>query len=201
MPAPRDSGQATEAARQASRVLEPAPARDEQIWTALVLGLFGVLAFVSRIPWVFAGGLALVFLGALARSRLGYYLTPEGMFIRTLAGSRTVPWDDLQRVEYVELGGGLRLLAAYFPGYAVGLFYLAGLGRQHLLASSDRGQGIRVHPRRGGPFIITPRDPIDALAAFEQRGVPVEAPKWILREVRRRARSGAHPRKAGPTSE
>lgn len=196
MPGSHDSGTAAPPARRAIETLEPAPARDEQVWTALVLGLFGLLAFVTRIPWIFAGGVALVFAGTLARTRLGYFLTPEGVFVRTLAGNRTVPWDELERVEYVDLAGGLRLFATYFPGYAVGLFYLSGLGRQRLLASTDRGEAVRLHLRGGRTLVITPRDAIAALAAFEARGVPVEAPRWVMREVRRRARPVPdHPRR------
>lgn len=169
--------------------LEPAPARDETLWSALVLVVFGLLAWVSRLPWVFAGGPLLIFIGTLARTRLGYGLSPSGLVVRTLAGSRVIPRERLHRVEYVELGGGLRLLATYFPGYAVGLFYLSGLGRQRLIASTDRGEAIRVHLVTGSSFIITPRDPLDALAAFDGLGIPVEGPRWVVREVRRRRRN------------
>lgn len=172
-------------------VLEPAPARDETLWSALVLVVFGLLAWLSRLPWVFAGGPLLIFIGTLARTRLGYYLTPSGLVVRTLAGSRVIPRERLRRVEYLELGGGLRLVASYFPGYAVGLFYLSGLGRQRLIASTDRGEAIRVHLESGGSFIITPRDPLGALAAFDRLGIPVEGPRWVLREVRRRRNHGS----------
>ena len=178
--------------------LEPAPPRDETLWTALILILFGLVALAARLPWLFAGGPVLIFLAYLARARLGYFLVRDQLVIRTLAGLRRVPLEEVRRAEYLELGGGLRLLAVYVPGYAVGWFYLSGLGRQQLLGSTDRGEAVRLHLQGGGSLIITPRDAVGALAALQQRGVALDAPRWILREVRRRRATGPGPERSEP---
>ncbi|QBS38213.1 hypothetical protein E1B22_11180 [Thermaerobacter sp. FW80] len=168
--------------------LAPTPPRDETLWTGLVLLLFGLAAWATGVPWLFAPAPLLVFLAYLARARLIYLLGPEHMVIQTLAGRRTVPYGTIRRAEYLELGGGLRLLATFAPGYAVGWFYLSGIGRQQVLGSTDRGPAVRLHLIRG-TVIITPQDPVAALSLLDERGIPVEAPRWVLREIRRRRRS------------
>lgn len=171
------------------RALAPTPARDEGLWTALILLLFGLAAWGTRIPWIFACGPALVFLGYLARARLAYLAGPDLLVVQTLLGRRLIPYAAIQRAEYLELGGGLRLLATFAPGYAVGWFYLSGLGRQLLLGSIDRGPAVRLHLHRGA-VILTPQDPVDALALLDEHGVPLDVPRWVLKEVRRRRKGG-----------
>ncbi|QIA27415.1 hypothetical protein DYI95_007600 [Thermaerobacter sp. PB12/4term] len=171
------------------RALPLIPARDEGLWTALILLLFGLAAWGTRVPWLFAFGPALVFLGYLARARLAYLAGPDRLLIQTLLRRRVIPYAAIQRAEYLELAGGIRLLATYAPGYAVGWFYLSGLGRQLLLGSTDRGPAVRLHLHRGA-VIVTPQDPVEALALLEERGVPLDAPRWVLKEVRRRRKGG-----------
>ena len=167
------------------RTLAPTPARDEGLWTALILLLFGLAAWGTRILWLFALGPALIFAGYLARARLTYLAGPDRLLVQTLAGRRVIPYAAIQRAEYLELGGGLRLLATFAPGYAVGWFYLSGLGRQLLLGSTDRGPAVRLHLHRGA-VILTPQDPVAVLALLDERGVPLDVPRWVLKEVRRR---------------
>ncbi|ADU51630.1 hypothetical protein Tmar_1519 [Thermaerobacter marianensis DSM 12885] len=164
--------------------LTPAPARDEGLWTAMVFAVFAIAALGTDIPWLFAGGPILVFVNYLARARLVYLAGPDRLVVQTLIGRRTLPYVAVRRAEYLELGGGLRLMATFMPGYVVGWVYLGGLGRQLLLGSTDRGPAIRLHTERG-TMIITPHDPVAALAVLEDHGISLDAPRRVLREVRR----------------
>ncbi|WPD20298.1 PH domain-containing protein [Thermaerobacter composti] len=164
--------------------LAPAPARDEGLWTAVLLVVFGIAAWGTDFPWLFACAPLLVFVNYLARARLVYLAGPDRFVVQTLIGRRSLPYTAVQKAEYLELSGGLRLVATFMPGYVVGWVYLSGLGRQLLLGSTDRGPAIRLHTERG-TMIITPHDPVAALAVLDEHGIPLDAPRWVLKEVRR----------------
>lgn len=104
----------------------------------------------------------------LAPRRLGYRLRGRRLEVRTLLGSWQLPAASVRGAERIDVrlfvlpGARLGWPHSHLPGYYVGVFRAAGVGRVRAFAGARRGHGVLLRTDRGEPVLLTPRDP-DAL--------------------------------------
>lgn len=110
----------------------------------------------------------------LAPRRLAYRLRGRRLEVRTLLGTWRLAADAVRGVERVEVrllvlpGARLGWPHSHLPGYYVGVFRAAGLGRVRAFAGARRGDAVLLRTDGGDPVLLTPRDP-DALIDWARR--------------------------------
>jgi hypothetical protein len=166
-------------------------------WPALVLTGVGIVAAggllwaavdpssppSERLPAglavaVAAAELAAVALGVWALSaaprRLDYRLRGRGLVVTQLLSQRRVPLTSVASAEVLPYdlgvvpGAHLGWPRSYLPGYYVGWWRMAGVGRVRVAVAARSGTGVLLRFRDGPPLLLAPREP-EALTSRVER--------------------------------
>lgn len=161
----------------------PAPARRSPL-TALLWGVIGLLLVTALLPpkkvpedaFLLLLAAVLAALMIVAPRRLTYEFSPEGLNIRKLVGSITLPYPALSaRRSDGKLS--VRTFGVGLPGYLTGSFLLAGdsQGVGQVQAAASRGSGgLLLHTGKQAYF-VTPADPDAFLTELARRGAKVRS--------------------------